>query len=676
MVPADTPIAPDEYEHRLALLTELHVLASLPVESLVPLVAGFREERFAAGAVVASEMTGRRYVIVSGAAEVAAPGESGPVPLATLEPGELFGEAAFLEMGSDRHVVITAQTDLHLISFDGETFEDLVFAEPMALEAFAWIAGHRMTARFLKLATPFAALPPQQARALAMKIRRETYAAGAAVFNQGDEGDTAYLVITGRLDATRRRDSGEEQRLSTMRPGMMFGETALLNGAPRNATVVARQTSEVLVLSRSDIFQAMTTVSDIRARMVELLQMRALPQQTDGIQVHERPTPEGQIIRILKDPARGRYYQLSPQGWFLWQRLDGQHTIRDLSLEYLYEYKSFSPQAVAEVLGGLAAGGFIKTPEIAAEIYDHVPPWQRALLALRRVATWQTSIHGLDPRLTRWYDRGVWVFYTRPMQVALALIIVSGIAAFVSGAPRMREAVDTIGPSLFLVLIPCYVVSVVLHELGHAFAVKAFGREVHRAGVGWLWYAPIAFVDTSDMWLSGRWPRVAVDLAGLHVNLILAGVSAAAAWMTPDLFWSAVFWQWALASYWMVAVNLNPLLEFDGYYVLSDWLDIPNLRRRAMTWLGHDLVPALRTRTGFKGHALELTYGLASVLYIVAMAVMTVVIYRYTLEAWIANVLPPWIAAGLAWFAALIVVLSAGSLLYSELRQPKRASSA
>jgi putative peptide zinc metalloprotease protein len=457
---------------------------------------------------------------------------------------------------------------------------------------------------------------------------------------------------------------------------MLFGETALLNRAPRNATVIAREPSELLVLSRTDIFAAMTTVGDIRARMVELLQMRALPQQADGIQVHQRPTPEGQIIRVLKDPERGRYYRLSPQGWFLWQRLDGQHTIRHLALEYLYEYKSFSPQVVADVLGGLAAGGFIKTPGIATEIFDHIPRWQRALLALRRVATWQTSIRGLDPVLTRWYDRGVWLFYTRPAQVALALLIVGGIAAFAAGAPRMRQAVDAIGPSLFLALIPCYLLSVVLHELGHAFAVKAFGREVQRAGIGWYWYTPIAFVDTSDMWLSGRWPRVAVDLAGLHVNLILAAVTAAAAWTISDLFWSAVLWQWALSCYWMVAVNLNPLLEFDGYYVLSDWLDIPNLRRRAMTWLGHDLVPALRTRTGFKGHGLDLAYGLASVLYIVSMGVITVAIYRYTLEAWIAGVLPAWAAAGLAWLAALLVVLSAGSLLYSELRRPRRQSAA
>jgi len=673
---ADALIDPTEFQRRLALLTELHALAALPEASLAPLVPGFREERFAAGEIVTSDTTGRRFVIVAGQAEVAARSASGLVPLATLGVGELFGEAALLEPGGDRHAVITAQTGLHVFSFDGATLETLLAAEPMAQQAFNWIAGHRMIARFLKLATPFAALPPDQARALAMKITTVTTAAGETVVVQGEEGDTAYLVLTGRLDIVLRTDSGADERLATVGPGMLFGETALLNRAPRNASVRALEPSTLLVLSRADILDAMANVGDIRAQIADLLRLRALPQRVDGIQVHERPTPEGQIIRILKDPSRGRYYRLSPQGWFLWQRLDGQHSMRRLTLDYLCEYESISPHVVTDVLGGLAAAGFITTPEIAAEYAEEVRGWRRALVRMRGLAKWEASIHGLDAQLARWYARGVWAFYTRPAQVALALLIVAGLAAFALSATRMRHAVSTMGPGLLLALIPCNVLSVILHELGHAFAVKAFGRDVSRAGVGWYWFGPIAFVDTSDMWLSGRWPRIAVDLAGIHMNLILSAAAAMGALAVPSLFWSAVLWQWALASYAMAALNLNPLLEFDGYHVLSDWLDVPNLRRRSMFWLGHDLVPALRARRGVKGHTLELAYGLASLLYIVSMTVITVVIFRYTLEAAIARVLPWWAADALAWAFVLVVVLASGSLVASELRRPRSASGA
>lgn len=286
------PLDPAEFERRLAVLSDLYSLAALPVESLAPLVPGLREERYGAGTVIVSDVaaaTGaRRFVVVSGQAEVSAPGPNGAVPLATLGAGELFGEAALLEPGGDRHAVITAQTDMEVLSFDGPTFEQLVASDEVAQHAFGWIAGHRMTARFLKLASPFAALTPDQTHALSMKIRPLAVAAGEIVVRQGDEGDTAFLVMKGRLDAVLEAADGTEKRLSTMRAGMLFGETALLNRTPRNATVRAVEPSELLVLSRADILDAMTSVRDVRAKMIELLQMRSLPKRVDGVEVHER----------------------------------------------------------------------------------------------------------------------------------------------------------------------------------------------------------------------------------------------------------------------------------------------------------------------------------------------------------------------------------------------------
>jgi putative peptide zinc metalloprotease protein len=671
------PLDPVEFERRLTILSDLNSLAALPLESLTPLVPSLEESHYPAGTVIVSDTasaTGtRRFVIVSGQAEVTAPGPNGAVPLATLGPGELFGEAAVLEPGGDRHATITAQTNVEVLSFDGPTFEQLVASDEMAQRAFGWIAGHRMTARFLKLASPFAALTPDQTHTLSKKIRRQTVAAGDVVVRQGDEGDTAFLVMKGKLDAVLEAEDGSEKRLATMRAGMLFGETALLNRTPRNATVRALEPSELLVLSRTDILDAMSSVRDVRAKMVELLQMRALPRRVDGVEVHERQTPEGQTIRVLKDRARGRYYRLSPQGWFLWQRLDGRHTIRHLTLDYIYEFKSLSPQVIADVVGGLAAAGFIVAPELPIdELMAKVPRWQRALLTLRRIATWQKSIHGIDGALTRAYRGGVWMFYTIPVQVVLTLVIVTGFVAFVRGTGTMPRAIAEIGPQILLFLIPLNILAVFIHELGHAFAVKAFGREVPRAGIGWFWFGPMAFVDTSDMWLTSRWPRIAVNLAGLHTNVIVAGLASLAALYSPSLFWSAVLWQSALMSYWMVAVNLNPLLEYDGYWVLCDWLDIPNLRAKSMSWLGHDLVPALRTPGGLRGHAFDLAYGLASVLYVVAMVVVVVIVYRYTVQGWMATVMPAWAASGLAWLAALLVAGGAGSALISDLRAPRK----
>ena len=390
----DAPIDAAEFERRIALLSELHALASLPVESLSPLVAGLREEHYPAGRVLVSDAAAgaRRFVILSGQAEVAAPGPGGLVPLGALGPGDLFGEAALLEPDGDRKASIIAQSDLHVLSVDGTAFEQLVAEHPIARAAFAWITEHRMTARFLKLASPFAALTPTQARDLSRKVRRETVSSGTTVIRQGEEEDTAYLVMTGRLHVVLQTDDGTEKPLATMGPGMLFGETALLNRAPRNATVRAAEPCELLVLSRDDIVEAMGAERAVRARMLALLQERALPRRADGVQVHERLTPEGQTIRVLKDPVRGSYYRLSPEGWFLWQRLDGQHTLHHLTRAYVDEYKWFSPQVISDIISGLAAAGFITAPELAPEVLQlerDRPWWQRAVSAVRGLAARQ-----------------------------------------------------------------------------------------------------------------------------------------------------------------------------------------------------------------------------------------------------------------------------------------------
>lgn len=389
VTPGQSPIDAAEFERRIALLSELHALAALPVESLSPLVPGLREKHYPAGSVVVSDAADgpRRFVIVTGQAEVATPGRSGLIPLGTLGPGELFGEAALLEPDGDRQATIIAQSDLHVLSLDGTAFEQLLAEDPIARAAFAWITGHRMTARFLKLASPFATLTPTQARDLSRKIRREAVSSGTTVFRQGEEGHTAYLVMTGRLQVVLETGDDTEKPLATMGPGMLFGETALLNRAPRNATVRADEPCELLVLSRDDIVEAMGAESAVRARMLELLHERALPRQAEGIQVHERLTPEGQTIRILKDPVRGRYHRLSLQGWFVWQRLDGQHTLRHLTNAYLEEYKLVSPQVISDVISGLAVSGFITAPELAPEVLQldrDRPLWQRALIAVRK----------------------------------------------------------------------------------------------------------------------------------------------------------------------------------------------------------------------------------------------------------------------------------------------------
>jgi putative peptide zinc metalloprotease protein len=407
--------------------------------------------------------------------------------------------------------------------------------------------------------------------------------------------------------------------------------------------------------------------------MLELLRLRDRPRQKPGVEAHHRTTPTGETITTLKDPQRGAYYRLSPRGFFLWQRLDGSHTLRDLTLEYMTEFGAFAPQAISDTLGRLAEAGFVEGARPAGAVLERVvrtTGWQRATAAAHRIMEWQGSVRGVDEPLTRLYRGGMFLLYTRAGQVFLAAIALVGIVAFVLGIGELGAALEEseAGGWLLLFWIPATLVALLVHEAGHAFTTKHFGREVPRVGIGWYWFGPVAYVDTSDMWLEGRWPRIAVSLAGPYTNLVIGSFASIAAWFVPNAVLSAVLWEFAVLSYLGVLLNLNPLMEFDGYYVLSDLLEKPNLRPRALAWLGRDLIPALRTPGRIKGHRLELLYGLASLLYVAFSAVLTVVIYRLVVQGWMEGILPQVLAAGLAWaLAGAVVVLAAVGVL-GELR--------
>jgi putative peptide zinc metalloprotease protein len=208
---------------------------------------------------------------------------------------------------------------------------------------------------------------------------------------------------------------------------------------------------------------------------------------------------------------------------------------------------------------------------------------------------------------------------------------------------------------LLLFLPISYTLAIVAHEAGHALAVKHFGRDVDRMGIGWYWFGPIAFIDTSDMWLSGRRERIWVSLAGPWGDLVIGGLAGIAALLLSSPEVAAVSWQFALACYIAVVINLNPLLELDGYYVLSDWLDRPNLRSQALAWIGRAFPGFLRRPAEMKAHKVELAYGTLAVLYIPVAAYFSLFVYRRLAESMIARWAPPGIADTLAW-----VVVSAG----------------
>jgi CRP-like cAMP-binding protein len=363
--------------------------ASIPAPALAELAQLFREETHSAGSavVIEGEVGDRLHLIVDGRVEVTAAGADGPVILATLEAGELFGEIALLVPCRKRQATVTAVTPLLTLALDECAFADFLRRHREIRGSLALAAEEMLTAKFLKLATPFARVDAQLLRRLASRVERRKVAEGTTIVRQGEAGEECYFLRTGSVAITAAGKDGTERQLATLGAGSLFGEAALLTEAPRNSTVRASEPCELLVLQRGDLLEVMGGDRQAGSRVMELLRLRARPLRVPGILARHQNTAEGETLTILKDPSRGAYYRLSSAGWFVWQRLDGEHTLRDLALDYYGDRKLFAPFAIAAIIEGMGNAGFLASeplhPDVAAAF--SLPGWRRGVLTAGRI---------------------------------------------------------------------------------------------------------------------------------------------------------------------------------------------------------------------------------------------------------------------------------------------------
>jgi putative peptide zinc metalloprotease protein len=188
-----------------------------------------------------------------------------------------------------------------------------------------------------------------------------------------------------------------------------------------------------------------------------------------------------------------------------------------------------------------------------------------------------------------------WVWITRPLFTPAAALLLAcmGTAALLCAAPQLADltrgaAHELLDPRNLLLLCVLYPVIKTLHELGHAFATKAFGGEVHELGVMLLALIPVPYVDASaSAAFPSKHQRAAVAGAGIAVELAIGSI-ALAVWLWTEPGWVRTL---AYNAVWIAGVssllvNGNPLLRYDGYYVLSDLIEIPNLGARSSEYLG------------------------------------------------------------------------------------------
>ncbi len=308
----------------------------------------------------------------------------------------------------------------------------------------------------------------------------------------------------------------------------------------------------------------------------------------------------GQSTHVLKDPITLELFHLTAEEYFLFDRLKESISLGGLKKEFESRFapRRVSVQTLQAYLNQLHSMGLLVS-EAMGQGEQLVQSGLRRRRALRCNAAGRLlaiRLPGMDATgAIDWlYPRCRWMF-SRGMLLAVAAIMLWALSILVGHAgevaARLPALSTLVGPRHLLLLVVSIAIVKLLHELGHALACKHFGGRCHEMGVLLLALVPSLYCDVSDVWrLPNKWQRIGVSAAGMVVELVLAAMAAILWWHTePGLFNTCCLNIVVVCSVGTLLVNANPLMRYDGYYILADLLEVPNLATRAHGLFGRSL---------------------------------------------------------------------------------------
>ena len=303
-----------------------------------------------------------------------------------------------------------------------------------------------------------------------------------------------------------------------------------------------------------------------------------------------------QVWFVVQDQAGGRYHRLTPGAFALVQRMDGTRTVQQLWEEANASSSGdvCTQDEVVDLLVQLHATDLLQadtTPDSAA-LLDRYRKKKRQTVKqwLFNPMSLKLPLLDPDPFLARWAPQLAWCFGRRGAMVWLAIVLPALLLATQHGGELTNNLSDRVlSSSNLLVMAIVYPLVKLAHELGHGFAARVRGGAVHEMGVMFLVFAPVPYVDaSSSSAFSSKYERMAVAAAGMLVELLLAALAMYVWLLTePGVVRAVAFNVMVIAGISTLVVNGNPLLRYDGYFILTDLIEMPNLAQRGQKYLAY-----------------------------------------------------------------------------------------
>lgn len=352
------------------------------------------------------------------------------------------------------------------------------------------------------------------------------------------------------------------------------------------------------------------------------------PKFRPDIREHIHSETRGGQTVVLEDPVGNKFFRISPYEHELLKVLDGTHTVKDAIERLKLRGRYFTEAHASRLLeqfsrAGLLLGTQYGTAKVQSIFKDRM---ERDLKARSFAKLYYLYVPLFNP--DRFLEKTlpyVRIFVNRFTLGLIALMAAPAVYLLIAGASRLA------GQFLFffnlhnlLVLWAAIAVAKLVHEFAHAYTAKSFGLRVPDMGLAFLIFFPCLYCNTTAAWqLADRRERALIALAGVLSELGLAVISVFLWYFSqPGIVNSTAFYLMAISVVSSLFFNGNPLMKFDGYFVLIDTLRMPNLQTKAFgllraTVLNKALgvqsipVPTVGAREGF----ILWSYGISAFIY-------------------------------------------------------------
>ncbi|TDJ66903.1 MAG: PqqD family peptide modification chaperone, partial [Proteobacteria bacterium] len=304
----------------------------------------------------------------------------------------------------------------------------------------------------------------------------------------------------------------------------------------------------------------------------------------------------GQLWYVLQDASSARYHRFTPAAYYLIGLMDGHRKVDAIWDAANSEFGDDAPtqDEIIQLLGQLHASDVLQcdVPPDSMELFRRYERDRLTKIKRRLTSPLAVRIPLFDPeRLLERFMPLVRPLFSWTGLFVWLLVVGAGAVLVVSHWTDLTHNVSdrVLNTHNLLLMWLIFPFIKALHELGHAFATKIWGGEVHEMGISLLVLTPVPYVDASaSSAFADKRKRIFVSAAGMMVELFIAAL-ALIVWLNIEngTVSAVMFNIMIIGGVSTLFFNGNPLLRFDGYYMLADTIEIPNLGGRAQQYLGY-----------------------------------------------------------------------------------------